>query len=687
MKNHKYSAILPILIIAGLLSSLFISFHRHRVEQANRRVDMICEYEEILLLAGMSGKPVDEVMRLFRESGATSLSVYESTIETLEKRGFFATVAGRDLLFRQSGQAAPAPYWARFSPAGEIKPDELYFYAPAGRDFQEIEEDLRERFGESRLRVLREDEPRVLALRADYEAVKEQSLSMLSSDLEKIGENGFSALVRPSNYQPPSKRNISHAFSRIDKSGVKVAGVLFSGPEVLGYPELLPATARELKRRGWTLGMTEHPLQLQFDKQAGLTELAELAGYQAARLYVIEKREQEKVLDVPKALRRWALTDEERNVRMNLIRFFWVPSPGKNVLDTNLEYVALIRDSVLARGFALGPAGIFEPYFPNRLLFIPIIFGVAAAGVLYLSMLTEFLTKRRQAVLSLLAGGALSLLFLFVLPLVVRQATALWAAVIFPVLSMAWQMGNWEKTAALKAYSLAGLLAATLGQLAVAVLLSLAGGVYISGILGDIRFFLEMDIYRGVKLTFLLPLFFITLVYLKRYTVLGEEIENKTGLIGQIRQLIDYPVRLKTLAILGIGLAAAYIFIARTGHTSGMAVPAIEVKIRVLLEEIMYARPREKEFLVGHPAFFLAAFAAWRGLPHLVYYCLIVGATIGQGCLVETFAHMRTPVVMSVVRAFDGLLLGGAVGIAAVLSAAFLFFLGRWLLRRYAGET
>jgi hypothetical protein len=686
LKKHGYSVLIFILIAAGLLSSLFISFNRHKIERANKSVDMICEYEEILLLAGMSGKPVEEVMRLFRESGATSLSIYESTLETLEKRGFFATVAGPEALARQNGQAGGEAYWERLVPGGGIKPDELYFYAPAGQDFQEIEEDLKERFGPDRLRVLKKDGPRVLALKADYEAVKEQSLSMLSSDLKKIRENGFSAVVRPSNYQPPSLRGITHTFSRIDKSGVRVAGVLFGGQETLGYPDLLPATAQEIKRRGWTLGMTEHPLQLQFDKQAGLTELAELVGYQAARLYVIEKKEQEKALDVPRAVRRWALTDEERNVRMNLIRFFWVPSPGKSILDTNLEYVALIRDQVLARGFSLGPAGIFEPRFPDRPLFIPIIFGAAAAGVLYLSMLTELLSKRRQIIFSLLAGGLLSLLF-FAAPLAARQATAFFSAVIFPVLAMAWQMGNWGKGAALKNHSLPALLAVTFAQLTATVLLSLIGGLYISGILGDIRFFLEMDIYRGVKLTFLLPLFLITLVYLKRYTVLGEEIENKTGLVSQLKQLLDYPVQIKTLALLGLGLLVAYIFIARTGHTSGIGVPAVEVKIRLLLEEIMYARPREKEFLVGHPAFFLAAFAAWRGLPHIIYYCLIVGATIGQGCLVETFAHMRTPIAMSVIRAFDGLLLGGAVGIAALLAAAALFFLGRLLLGRYAGET
>lgn len=64
---------------------------------------------------------------------------------------------------------------------------------------------------------------------------------------------------------------------------------------------------------------------------------------------------------------------------------------------------------------------------------------------------------------------------------------------------------------------------------------------------------------------------------------------------------------------------------------------------------MMYARPREKEFMIGHPAFYLAAFAAYKQAPRLWQMLLVVGATIGQGSLVQTFAHMRTPVIMNVI--------------------------------------
>lgn len=75
----------------------------------------------------------------------------------------------------------------------------------------------------------------------------------------------------------------------------------------------------------------------------------------------------------------------------------------------------------------------------------------------------------------------------------------------------------------------------------------------------------------------------------------------------------------------------------------------------------MFARPREKEFMIGHPAFFLAVMAVYRHWPRAVHLLFVLGATIGQGSLVQTFAHMRTPVFMSFVRAWDGYVCGDPV--------------------------
>lgn len=688
LTDFKYNKVLLIFIVIGLMVSLVLSYDRHRIEQANKDVDMIYEYNEILELAGHSGKPVEEVMRLFKESGINALAIHEVTPEFLEKRGIATFSSGAEILSQNRAGLLQNGVFKSLIDSSEIKPDEVYINVADVSDRNDIREDCEQRFGKERVRMI--EAQGIIAVKTALDLIYEQQLGFLTSELRQIGENGFTAIVRPVNYHAVTSENIKHVFRRIDKANVKVSAMVFEGMEALGLPDKMEETAARLKERSITLGMIEHPLQLQFDKQKGTVDMAPMVDYQVARLYVIEDKEQRLRLDVPKTIRRWALTDEERNIRMNYLRSFWEVTPGKDLLDTNLEYVSLVHQSVLKRGFNIADAGIFEAYRPNPLVYIPIVFGAVAAGVLYLSMLTQLLTFKRQILLTVLAAGALSVPFVFGYPLVIRQAVAFLSAVIFPVLAMSWQLGNWEKIPAWKDYSLIRLIFDSSWQLAATVLLSLIGGAYVSGMLCDIRFFLELDIYRGVKLTFLMPLVLITLVYLKRYTVLGDDMHNQKGLLGQIKELCNYPIYLKTLALMGVGLVIAYIFIGRTGHTSGVPVPGIELKMRFFLEEVMYARPREKEFLVGHPAFYLAAFAAWRNLPHLLYYCLVIGATIGQGCLVETFAHMRTPVMMSTIRAIDGLLMGEVIGIIVVIGVAVIYPLGMRAyeeVRRNAGET
>ena len=79
----------------------------------------------------------------------------------------------------------------------------------------------------------------------------------------------------------------------------------------------------------------------------------------------------------------------------------------------------------------------------------------------------------------------------------------------------------------------------------------------------------------------------------------------------------------------------------------------------------------------------LAAFAAYKQAPRLWQMLLVVGATIGQGSLVQTFAHMRTPVIMSYIRAVDGYALGAVLGIIAVIAVSILLPYVQKLQRRF----
>jgi hypothetical protein len=77
------------------------------------------------------------------------------------------------------------------------------------------------------------------------------------------------------------------------------------------------------------------------------------------------------------------------------------------------------------------------------------------------------------------------------------------------------------------------------------------------------------------------------------------------------------------------------------------------------LEALLYARPRFKEFLLGHPLLFLfgasGGLGAWalRYRPILLFFGLL-----GQASIINTFAHAHTPLLFSLLRTTNGFFLG-----------------------------
>lgn len=676
MTEYKYNKVLILFIAIGLLAALTIGWQRHVQEDNNTRVEMVLDYEDVTTLARIEGVAVPELMRQFKEAGITSLSVYEMTLEKLNGSGLVSTVPGTQILQQYRTGGLTDPQWRTLVESGRIRAEDVYVIGHDAGTFAEVKEDLIRRLSPDRVSALTEVGNPVLAIKADYEKVIKWNLGLSTAEMREVAANGFYVVARPSNYTKVKPEDVNAVFDRL--AGIdNVTSIMFTGEEVLGYPDLLPQTVEQMKQRDITLAMIEHPLQLQFVKQEGLMDLAAALDYQAARVYVIPKDEQPK-LKPAEAIHRWLLTDQERNIRMNLLRIYEKPEVGKTLVETNLDYMAGVAKELKDNGFTLGRATYFAPYFPSPFLLALVTIGATAAGVLLLALIYPFATRYQYSLLAVLS-------VILVIPLFsgggtfIRQAVATMSAILFPVLAVTWQLDRWQQNGQFAAGRKAGLgkmLGVASVGLTVTVLLSLIGGLYVGAVLADVRFLLEIEIFRGVKLIFVAPLALITLLYMTRYNIFGEQQEvGIRSIRQQVDKILNYPVYMKTLLGAAFVAFAAWIYIGRSGHTAGVPVPALEIKLRYLLEQVMYARPRGKEFMIGHPAFFLLVMAAYRRWPSILHYALVVAATIGQGSLVETFAHMRTPVYMSFVRGLDGLVAGIVCGVIALAGVQLLHYL------------
>jgi hypothetical protein len=201
-------------------------------------------------------------------------------------------------------------------------------------EFSEVRADLLRRFGARVIELSGGSQP-VLAIKGSYEKLIKVDLGISSTEVKDAATQGFLVIPRPVNYTQVQADDIRTFFSRI--SGVDaVSAVIFSGKEALGYPQLTKQTLEGIKQKNLTLGLIEHPVQLQFYPQAGLLPLVPEHGFKVARVYSIPKDEQPKLL-LNEATNRWALSDQERNIRINLMRSYDKPDPGKTLIETNLQ--------------------------------------------------------------------------------------------------------------------------------------------------------------------------------------------------------------------------------------------------------------------------------------------------------------------------------------------------------------
>jgi hypothetical protein len=380
---------------------------------------------------------------------------------------------------------------------------------------------------------------------------------------------------------------------------------------------------------------------VEFFPQQGLTELVRMLDKRAVRLHSIPNQE---ILTMTpgRAEERLVLAATDRDVRALLVRLFNRPD-SPDWLEENLGatgFIPRLKASLEAQGFTLGQAQPMGRLPISRLAVFIIGLGAIAGGMLLLDTLALRRLSIVLGLLGLLAWGGL--LFMGYASLG-RKLMALGAVVVFPTLAIITKMPD-QGLGWLKAVL-------RLGSMTV---VSLAGAVIMVGLLADTNYMLKLDQFAGVKVAHLLPLllvFFIAAAW-----------PHRDNWREELKKFLASPVTWGYSLVAGLLVVAVGIYLIRTGNDSG-AVSSIELQIRGLLDRVLVVRPRTKEFLIGHPLMFFLLAEGYRRqwLPVLLL------ASIGQISLVNTFAHIHTPLAISLLRTVNGLWLGILLGMVLVM--------------------
>ena len=660
------------LIIVGLLGALWAAVGRIATERGNRTVALCLDDLELRQLAALTVQAPATVLSQFKAAGATHVAVSEQTLGQLLQTG--------QLQVRVDPSSGDTVLTGDFSllqqlrqPLASVSGAKLL--GPPSMTLQYA----RQHPGPYPLAGLH--------VPSAVPAMANLGLGYDETTIWNIKEAGLAAVARPMPDYLITPEAIENSLSRARMLATRAEGndivhvfsniVLFNGVSVSGGAKLARQTAAIMKSHDLQFGFVE------LVPQEGAANLASALKYQVIRTHSISQEEMTKT-SPSRGLDRFVLGVTERNIRLCYIRLLLSPQP--DMLEANLDYVKSIRDALSRAGYTFGDPQPFKPvHLPTGALLL-LTLGVVGGGLWLLQVVLGLTGRWFWGLMALgiiiCLGGSVAAAS------VLRGLFPLLAAVIFPSLAILYVSARAQRSAPVASF---------FGRAAVLVIVAAAitaiGGLLIAGMLSSSDYMMQIAQFRGVKFAQLLPLLIVFIVTLAHtyapntrsagVSPASDQLPTgnselttdhgwptiRAGLITATDAFVRY---WHAIAIF-VALGAVAFMIMRSGNESAVEVSSLELRLRALLDQILVVRPRTKEILFGYPALFLGLSLLLTTRRRGAWILLTFGS-IALISLTNTFCHLHTPLLVSLLRAVNGLWVGILVGI--------LWFVAKLILER-----
>ncbi|GMK38240.1 hypothetical protein PCCS19_12940 [Paenibacillus sp. CCS19] len=695
--NRKFKAVLWTLALIGVVAALPLGVLRWQMEGTSKQVEYVMDYKDIELVASYQYNPaafIDKQLEQMKAAGVTTMAVFETTLDDL-------VIAKRLNVYNQSQLALLQ------GKAPNLGLNETYVLFAGTEEERVLKPLITSAFARAGISVSpwAMDGRSGLLISAPIETATLISMTPDPIAMDRIHAAGFRILPRISDRIRPYDETETRAMLEQFKS-YGVDRILFDGDAVKGYNDnaelhSLNSFAALLKETGIGLATIEGLKA----PQLGFNTLAYLTDYNVVRLHSIADSLAATIS--PETLKdRFLLAAKDRKIRMFYLNAGASRSLDKGgVVDPLDKLTSALQgpDGTIQKladfGFSPGPAEPFDVDTPSWAKYLKAIVCLGAVSLITLLVgaFANWFTIP-AFLIGLIGSGGLYVLSKPTL----EQGLALGAAISTPTLALIWVLnvirrrtegtrrnvgGEWS-TSRPQGNVQVGKWASLLGDVfaigrikwifngvsagqrfgnaitlfVFASLISMLGIPFVIGLLNNITYSLLLQQFRGVSLLHLAPIFLVAL-YLFLY--MGQSVLENLRKLLSIQITVFWIITVVVLGIVGL------YYLSRTGN-AGQA-SSLEMLTRNTLETTFGVRPRFKEFLLAHPLLLLGLFLALR---YRAAWVLVIVGSIGQLSIVDTFAHIHTPLQISLIRDLLGLCLGAAIG--CVLIAVWQLGEGVW---------
>lgn len=189
----------------------------------------------------------------------------------------------------------------------------------------------------------------------------------------------------------------------------------------------------------------------------------------------------------------------------------------------------------------------------------------------------------------------------------------------------------------------------------------LLGAVGMGTMLSGIEYYVNNVIFRGIKISLIIPVLYTTLVYYLMFIK-----SEKASITGDLKKVMYAEIKVYWLLIAAVVGAVGVYYLMRSGNVNSIS--SLEKTLRSTVTEIFPARPRTKEFLIGYPALILFVYYMKNSNIQLIKWLLAIAASILAASITNSFCHMFTDFTVIVSRTLNGLVLGIIVAFVAFVA-------------------
>lgn len=619
--NFLKKILIGIILISLIVVAFSLTARINKIDQKSE-IEIVMDGESYTELKALA--PEINLQKL-KNSGMTTIAIYQKSLEDFIDNGSLKKLENLDILLADDDlQNSLKKNGIKIN---ELENSAIFavFSRSLKKQLNSLASELKNEYSAE---IIQTADYNLLYFPNWHKSLEDLSLGYNSNQVEEAKKIDLKIAYRSDN-----KLN---SFSAL-KSNLKLLNpeiLIFNGEEITGYPDKIAETAALMKKYKLDFGQVEAFIAA----QAGAEKLAVQNDYKILRTHSMQQEEVEKA-NAKEIINRYLLAVRERNVK---IIYYKPYLQGDQLLSRNLDLLSSLKLSLEAEGYKLGSSETIEYFSSSNLDLALILLAITAAGIMLLNYFTAFNYSKLINLFFLISAAAGFIFFETGKIILLRQIMALAAAVIFPSLAVIVFLIEKNKGAE----DLKGVLKSSFlfCNYTAAVITALIGGLFVSASLNSSDFIFKINNFRGVKLAFLLPLIIISLYYFIQ--------PGNKELKKEIPKLLESAIKVKHLILAAALALIAVIYIGRTGNFPLLPVPAWELTLRSFLEKMLYVRPRFKEFLIGHPLFIFSLYLSYKKRKELCFYPFLMLSSVGVITTVNTFSHLHTPLLVSMLRTF-----------------------------------